>query len=111
MPNRARTADSIDAHVAARILERRQALGLSQSALAERLGVSFQQLQKYEAGQNRVSASRLHRLSAVLGCGVETFFPPMGAEAGPREPLDPLSRVPDPQVRRALRELVEVLAA
>lgn len=111
MTNRARIADSIDAHVAARILERRQALGLSQSALAERLGVSFQQLQKYESGQNRVSASRLHRLSAALGCGVETFFPSMGVDTGSPAPLDPLSRVPDPQVRRALRELVEVLAA
>ena len=111
MPNRARIADSIDAHVAERILERRQALGLSQSALAERLGVSFQQLQKYESGQNRVSASRLHRLSAALGRGVETFFPSMGADTGSPPPLDPLSRVPDPQVRRALRELVEVLAA
>lgn len=110
MPNRARITDSIDVHVARRIMERRQALGLSQSALAERLGVSFQQLQKYESGQNRVSASRLHRLSAALGCGVESFFPLM-AEAGARAPLDPLDRVPDPQVRRALRDLVETLAA
>lgn len=112
MPNRARTADWIDAHVGARIAERRQALGLSQAALAQRLGVSFQQLQKYEAGQNRVSASRLHRLSAALGCGVQAFFPPVDpTDPEPPEPADPLDRIADPRVRRALRDLVEALAA
>ena len=51
--------DEIDAYVGARIGLRRSALGLSQSALAQQLGVSFQQVQKYETGQNRISASRL----------------------------------------------------
>ncbi len=68
-------AEEVDAYVGARISLRRSALGLSQSALAQRIGVSFQQVQKYESGQNRISASRLHRVAAVLGTSVESFFP------------------------------------
>ncbi len=73
---RAGGADEVDCYVGARISLRRSALGLSQSALAQRIGVSFQQVQKYETGQNRISASRLHRVAAVLGTSVESFFPP-----------------------------------
>lgn len=69
--------DEIDAYVGARIGLRRSALGLSQSALAQQLGISFQQVQNYETGQNRISASRLHRAATVLGTSVETFFPPV----------------------------------
>ena len=71
------TRDEIDAYVGARIGLRRSALGLSQSALAQQLGISFQQVQKYETGQNRISASRLHRAATVLGTSVEAFFPPV----------------------------------
>ena len=53
--------DEVDVYVGARIGLRRSALGLSQTALAQQLGISFQQVQKYETGQNRISASRLHR--------------------------------------------------
>lgn len=74
--------DEIDAYVGARIGLRRSALGLSQSALAHQLGVSFQQVQKYETGQNRISASRLHRAATVLGTSVETFFPPVETAQG-----------------------------
>lgn len=69
--------DEVDAYVGARIGLRRSALGLSQNALAQQLGISFQQVQKYETGQNRISASRLHRTATVLGTSVETFFPPV----------------------------------
>lgn len=69
--------DDVDAYVGARIGLRRSALGLSQSALAQQLGISFQQVQKYETGQNRISASRLHRAATVLGTSVESFFPPV----------------------------------
>ena len=72
---RAGEADEVDVYVGARISLRRSALGLSQSALAQKIGVSFQQVQKYETGQNRISASRLHRVARVLGTSVETFFP------------------------------------
>jgi transcriptional regulator with XRE-family HTH domain len=68
--------DDVDIYVGARIGLRRSALGLSQTALAQQLGVSFQQVQKYETGQNRISASRLHHTAMALGTSVETFFPP-----------------------------------
>lgn len=74
--------DEIDAYVGARIGLRRSALGLSQSALAQQLGISFQQVQKYETGQNRISASRLHHAATVLGTSVETFFPPVETARG-----------------------------
>lgn len=70
--------DDVDIYVGARIGLRRSALGLSQTALAQQLGVSFQQVQKYETGQNRISASRLHHTATALGTSVETFFPPVG---------------------------------
>lgn len=69
--------DQVDAFVGARIGLRRSALGLSQTALAQQLGISFQQVQKYETGQNRISASRLHRVATVLGTSVDAFFPPV----------------------------------
>lgn len=69
--------DQVDAFVGARISLRRSALGLSQTALAQQLGISFQQVQKYETGQNRISASRLHRVATVLETSVESFFPPV----------------------------------
>jgi len=53
----------------------RKALDLTQEALADRLGVTFQQLQKYEKGVNRMSASRLHQAAVVLGVPVSFFFP------------------------------------
>jgi transcriptional regulator with XRE-family HTH domain len=70
--------DDIDTYVGSRISLRRSALGLSQTALARQLGISFQQVQKYETGTNRISASRLHRVAVVLGTSVETFFPVSG---------------------------------
>lgn len=74
--------DDVDAYVGARMGLRRSALGLSQSALAQQLGISFQQVQKYETGQNRISASRLHRAATVLGTSVESFFPPVETARG-----------------------------
>ena len=67
----------VDAFVGARISLRRSAMGLSQTALAQQIGISFQQVQKYETGQNRISASRLHRVATVLATSVEAFFPPV----------------------------------
>ncbi|NBW10422.1 MAG: XRE family transcriptional regulator [Caulobacteraceae bacterium] len=68
--------DQVDAFVGARIAQRRAALGLSQQGLADRLGISPQQIQKYEAGTNRVSVSRLHRIATVLAASTAGFFPP-----------------------------------
>ncbi|MGQ2991222.1 helix-turn-helix domain-containing protein [Brevundimonas sp.] len=70
-----RRPDEADAHIGRRIAARRQALGLSQDALARRLGLSFQQIQKYESGANRVPASRLNRIAALLGAPIGQFLP------------------------------------
>ncbi len=77
-----RSPDQIDAFVGARIAQRRAALGLSQQGLADRLGISPQQIQKYEAGTNRVSVSRLHRIATVLGAATAGFFPPPAPAPG-----------------------------
>ncbi|CAN5222131.1 helix-turn-helix transcriptional regulator [soil metagenome] len=74
-----RSPDRIDAVVGARIVALRAEAGLSQAQLATRLGISFQQVQKYEVGANRVSASRLHQLATALGAPIESFFPPAPA--------------------------------
>jgi transcriptional regulator with XRE-family HTH domain len=66
--------DPIDIHVGQRLKARRVMLGLSQEKLAESLGLTFQQIQKYERGANRISASRLYHLSRVLDAPVSFFF-------------------------------------
>lgn len=66
--------DSIDVHVGSRMRLRRSILGLSQENLAECLGLTFQQVQKYERGVNRVSASRLYHLGQILDVPVNFFF-------------------------------------
>ncbi|WP_371171625.1 helix-turn-helix domain-containing protein [Aliiroseovarius sp. 2305UL8-7] len=64
----------IDRHVGKRIRGRRLLVGMTQQQLAEKSGVSFQQIQKYEMGTNRVSASRLFELAELLQCSVPSFF-------------------------------------
>ena len=65
----------IDRHVGSRILEARQRLSMSRRDLAAHLGVSVQQMAKYEQGLTRVSSSTLYRLSRLLGTPVDGFFP------------------------------------
>ena len=65
----------VDIHVGAEIARRRIALGLNQSDLGRKLGVTFQQVQKYEKGANRVSASKLSMAAEALRCAVGDFFP------------------------------------
>lgn len=72
MPNG--DANPIDVHVGKRIRLRRKVLGMSQEQLAEKLGLTFQQVQKYERGMNRVGASRLWDLSVVLDAPIIFFF-------------------------------------
>lgn len=64
----------IDIHVGSRVRLRRNMLGLSQEKLGESLGVTFQQVQKYEKGANRIGASRLQQISAVLKTPISFFF-------------------------------------
>ncbi len=67
-------ASKIDAHVGGRVRERRRALGMSQTKVGNALGISFQQIQKYEVGTNRVAASRLWDMANILEVEVGHFF-------------------------------------
>jgi transcriptional regulator with XRE-family HTH domain len=84
-----RDPNYIDVHVGARIRMRRQLINMSQERLGELLGITFQQVQKYEKGSNRISASRLFYASKTLGVPVQFFFDGLpGSEnaEGLREP-------------------------
>jgi len=127
----------IDIHVGSRVRSRRTLLGMSQEKLGEAIGLTFQQVQKYERGANRVGASRLYDLSRVLDVPVSYFFEEMrpgvasaaqarlgGLEEAPsptygadpmmrRETLEPVRayyRIGDPQVRRRLFDLTKAIA-
>ena len=69
-----RLPNAIDRHVASRLRLRRLEVGLSQTALADALGVTFQQLQKYEGATNRISAGALYQLALTLDVPVQYFF-------------------------------------
>lgn len=71
---KAKSPTSIDAYVGSRVRARRKLLRLSQVGLAERIGVTFQQIQKYEKGINRIGASRLQTIAETLGVPVQFFF-------------------------------------
>ena len=73
-PGTGRRVDNVDLHVGDRMRIRRLYLGISQTALAEALGISHQQIQKYERGLNRISAGRLYQLSKLLKIDVAYFF-------------------------------------
>lgn len=68
------TRSPIDAFVGGRVKMRRGLMGMSQTELANQLGITFQQVQKYEKGANRIGASRLYQISEVLGVPVQFFF-------------------------------------
>ena len=72
------TPNEMDVHVGQRLRVRRSLLGLSQEKLAESIGLTFQQIQKYERGTNRVSAGRLYDLSKILDVPVGYFFEQFG---------------------------------
>ena len=125
-----KSPNPIDAHVGARVRMRRVLIGMSQEKLGERLGLTFQQVQKYEKGPNRIGASRLSQISDILTVPVSYFFE--GAptqqqgggfsEASSTYVVDFLStteglqlnkaftRIADPKVRRKVVELVKALA-
>jgi transcriptional regulator with XRE-family HTH domain len=72
-PGRPR-AEDIDRHVGARVRERRIMLGLTQQAMAELIGVTYQQAHKYEKGINRIAAGRVHQIAQALGVEIGYFF-------------------------------------
>ncbi|ENT58565.1 hypothetical protein B987_00278 [Brucella suis F7/06-5] len=124
----------IDMHVGSRICLRRNMLGLSQEKLGENLGITFQQIQKYEKGTNRVGASRLQAISSILNVPVSFFFedaPGSGSSGGDGFAEDneatyvvdflnsnegvqltrAFTKISDPKVRRKIIDLVKSLAA
>ncbi|MDR3518663.1 MAG: helix-turn-helix transcriptional regulator [Azospirillaceae bacterium] len=104
----------IDVHVGSRVRLRRTLLGMSQEKLGEAIGLTFQQVQKYERGANRIGASRLFDLSRVLDVPVSFFFDDMSADGVSNQPIDRPALAedrgaayePDPMAKRETLELV-----
>ncbi len=92
----------VDVHVGGRVKARRTLIGMSQKELGKRVGLTFQQIQKYENGMNRIAASRLWRFSLILGRPISWFFEGIGKQK--RKGDDPLA------IREAL-QLVQYLSA
>ena len=82
-------ANATDLHVGKRLRRRRRLLGLTQQQLAESIGIRFQQIQKYECGANRVTASRLYELAVALNVPVNYFFDGLQQVAAPAVPGAP----------------------
>ncbi len=127
----------VDVHVGGRVRQRRLLLGMSQTNLGNALGLTFQQVQKYERGANRIGSSRLFHLSQILDVSIEYFFDDMPAAVAasspaqgggrtkkpPRYEPDPMAKretlelvrgyykIRDPQIRNRLRELTKTLGA
>ncbi len=104
--------DPIDVHVGGRVRLRRTLLGLSQEKLGEAVGLTFQQIQKYERGANRIGASRMYDLAQVLEVPVSFFYDDMNAEVKNRDTVDEDGQAvdveldADPLTRRETMELV-----
>lgn len=129
MMNR-REPDPIDVHVGARIRTRRRLIGMSQTGLGNLLSITFQQVQKYEKGTNRVGSSRLAHIAEVLDVPISFFFEDdpsrKGALGSPTVPMDPLfqfvdtkdgldlnrafSLIKDERIRRSIIKMAETLA-
>jgi transcriptional regulator with XRE-family HTH domain len=109
----------IDRHVGMRVRERRLMLGLAQRDLATAVGVSYQQIHKYERGINRISGGVLYQIAQVLGARVEEFFEDYGGDE-PRQVPDAavrglafsrsFLRIEQQEHRRALYQLTKALA-
>lgn len=123
--------DPIDLHVGARIRARRVGLRVSQGKVGSAIGVTFQQVQKYENGANRVGASNLYKIAALLGVGVNYFYEGLEGKLGQRgladsadrgRGPDPLSsreaielmhnyfRIPQPTIRKRLFQFIKALS-
>ncbi len=103
----------VDVHVGARLRVHRTLLGMNQTMLGEAIGLTFQQVQKYESGANRISASRLFDLSRLLDVPIQNFFDDMPTAVAASSPAQgggkakkPPSYEPNPMARRETLELV-----
>jgi transcriptional regulator with XRE-family HTH domain len=124
---RMRMIDPIDRAVGNRLKSRRMALNMSQSALADELGLTFQQIQKYETGLSRISAGRLHRIAEIMKVDLAFFFPEDGPAIVATNHPDQIAlmletddgaalasafrRISSAKVRRRLVALIQELAA
>ena len=124
-----KSPDPVDLHVGQRVRARRKMLGLSQTQLGKELGVTFQQVQKYERGTNRIGSSRLFRMSTTLDVPVAYFFEgaetklpgyndTMGALDGDafdrqetKELVEAYYRIADPRIRKKVLGLARLLAS
>lgn len=132
MSTNPRGPNPVDRHVGSRVRLRRQLLNMSQEKLGEQLGVTFQQVQKYERGANRIGAGRLWVLARVLDVPVSFFYEGVaetmaqpGFAEGDQTPIvddfiqssdgvalaQAFAKIQDPKVRRRVLELVRTLAA
>jgi len=107
----------VDVHVGRRMRLRRTLLGMSQEKLGEAIGLTFQQVQKYERGANRIGASRLYDLGRVLDVPISYFFDDMSGNTQAMSPMtvikgtaapaaEPAAYEPDPMAKRETLELV-----
>ena len=103
----------VDVYVGVRVRQRRTLLGMTQTNLGDALGLTFQQVQKYERGTNRIGAGRLYDLARVLDVSVEYFFDELSPDAGANSPAKGRGEAktlpsyePDPMLRRETLELV-----
>jgi transcriptional regulator with XRE-family HTH domain len=108
----------VDVHVGTRIRQRRSLLGMSQAKVGDAVGLTFQQIQKYERGANRIGSSRLYEFAKVLDVPVSYFFDEMPANALSGRPMSgrgrkgfgeagtPFEQEKDPLVKRETLELV-----
>ena len=108
----------VDIHVGARMRQRRSLVGMSQSQLSEFVGLTFQQIQKYERGANRISSSRLYEFAKALDVPVSYFFDEMPSNALSGRPMlsrgrkgfgeagTPFEKEKDPLIKRETLELV-----
>ena len=123
MPKSNTTTHATDQHVGARVRMRRMLLGISQTDLGKAAGITFQQVQKYEKGTNRISASRLVQFADVLRVPVAFFFDQSVGDRGPATVADAFfgtrdgvklatafMAIKEPAQRRKIVELVESLA-
>ena len=126
----AKRPNSTDVYVGGKVRMRRKMLGLSQEKLGEQLGITFQQVQKYEKGANRIGASRLQAISQILEMPISYFFPQETAAAGgmgenaqsdyvsdfmmSSEGIElnrAFAQIKDPKLRRKVIDLVRTMAA
>lgn len=118
-PPPSKSSSLYDKHVGAQLRTARVARGLSQELLGRHLGVTCQQIQKYERGANRVSAGRLYESSLLLGVDVNYFFDGLGREEPRGLPLEDaatilsqnIAHIGNAQVRTRLIALIEALAS